>query len=280
MKKLMFGMVSALALCGMAIESSNTVGYQTKAVDAGKFAIAAIQFEGTDGSTDINKLVSGVTGVSQLEDENFAKTAPHIQVPNAKGTYDLYYYLTDGWFDNGTPDGDFKPGWCDASGMIAGEEGGDASGVLIPGVAIWIRDAIAETFQQAGQVPTEDVTVTAPATFALRANSFPVAFNLNDSSKVTFEGLVGVSQLEDENFAKTAPHIQVPNAKGTYDLYYYLTDGWYDNGTPDGGFKPGWCDASGMIAGEEGGDASGDVPVGVGFWTKGVSKEFSITFKK
>lgn len=279
MKKLMFGMAAALTLCGMAIESSNIVGYQTKEVAAGKFAILGVQFEATDGTTDINKLISGVTGVSQLEDENFAKLAPQIQVPNAKGAYDYYYYLNDGWYDNGTTDGAFKPGWCDQNGMIAGEDGADADGVLIPGVAVWIRDLNTATFQQAGQVPTDQVTVDVPATFVLRANAFPVAFDLNDTTKVSFEGLKGVNQLEDENFAKTAPQIQVPNAKGAYDYYYYLNDGWYDNGTLDGAFKPGWCDQNGMIAGEDGADADGIVPAGFGFWAKGVGSEFRITFK-
>ena len=140
MKKLMFGMASALALCGLAdIESSNIVGYQTKEAEAGKFAIMGVQFAATDGTTDINKLISGVTGVSQLEDENFAKLAPQIQVPNTKGTYDLYYYLNDGWYDNGTPEGGFKPGWCDLYGMIAGEEGGAADGIVPAGCGFWTK---------------------------------------------------------------------------------------------------------------------------------------------
>lgn len=240
------------------------------------------QFEGTDGSTDINKLISGVTG-GTIEDENFTQTAPHIQVPNATtGGYDLYYYLNDGWYDNGTEDGGFKPGWCDKNGMIAGEDGADADGVLIPGVAIWIKDPnLAETFQQAGQVPTDaSVAVSVPVSFVLRANAYPVEFNLNDSTAVTFSGLTG-GTIEDENFTQTAPHIQVPNATtGGYDLYYYLNDGWYDNGTEDGDFKAGWCDKNGMIAGEDGSDADGVVPVAAGFWAKGVGSAFTITFAK
>ena len=281
MKKIMFAAAVAAAGLAFGVESANTVGYNTKALEAGKFSILGVQFEGTDASTDINKIISGVTGVDFDEQFVFRSTAPHIQVPNSKGTYDLYYYLSDGWYDNGTEEGATKPGWCDQNGTIAGEVGSDADGALIPGVAVWVKDALnAVTIQQAGQVPTEDVTVTAPAVFALRAHACPVTFNLNDTSKVTFSGLTGVDFDDQFAFRSTAPHIQVPNSKGTYDLYYYLNDGWYDDGTEEGGTKPGWCDQNGTIAGEVGSDADGNVPTGFGFWTKGVSNSFTITFKK
>ena len=289
MKKLMFGMAAALALCGMAdIESSNTVGYQTKGVEAGKFSIAAVQFEGTDGSTDINKLVTGLTGVSYAEyGEDFVSVAPHIQVPNAKGTYDLYYYLTDGFYYDEDGNAAEKPGWCDSAGTIAGdvEAGALVTGELTAGVAIWVKDPSAtETLTTAGQVPdVANVSVTAPAIFALRANAFPVAFNLNDSSVVEFEGLTPASYATDgEAFVQRAPHIQVPNAKGTYDLYYYLSDGFYYDEDGNAAEKPGWCDSAGTIAGdvEAGALVSGDVPAGFGFWTKGVGSAFTLKFKK
>ncbi len=288
MKKLMFGMAAALALCGMAdIESSNTVGYQTKELEAGKFAIVGIQFEGTDGSTDINKLVGGLTGVSYAEfGADFTAVAPHIQVPNAKGTYDLYYYLTDGFYIDEDDNEAEKPGWCDNNGTIAGNTaaGAAVTGELIPGVAIWAKMVQAtEGMNQAGQVPSENVTITAPATFALRANSYPVEFNLNDTAAVEFAGLTPGSYAEQgADFVKYAPHIQVPNAKGTYDLYYYLSDGFYIDEDGNECEKPGWCDNNGTIAGNEaaGAAVSGIVPAGVGFWTKGVSGTFTMTFKK
>ena len=143
MKKLMFGMAAALALCGMAdIESRNTVGYNTKGVEAGKFSIAAVQFEATDGTTDINKLVTGLTGVSYAEyGENFVSVAPHIQVPNAKGTYDLYYYLTDGFYIDANGQEAEKPGWCDAAGTIAGdvEAGARVTGDVPAGFGFWTK---------------------------------------------------------------------------------------------------------------------------------------------
>ena len=275
MKKVMFAAAVAadLVAFGDGIESANTVGYNSKSLEAGKFAIAAVQFEGMDGSFDINKLVSGLTGASYASDgDDFVKYAPQIQVPNGVG-YDYYYYLTDGYYDGGKE----KAGWCDANGTIAGDSESIVSGALIPGVAIWAKDVRAsETMQQAGQVPTEDVTIQAPMIFALRANSYPIAFNLNDANAVTFSGLTPASYSQyGDKFVQYAPQIQVPNGVG-YDYYYYLTDGYYDGGKE----KAGWCDANGTIAGDAESIVTGVVPAGVGFWTKGVGSAFSITFKK
>ena len=284
MKKLMFAAAVVAAAFGLKAElaSANVVGYQTKKLDAGKFAILGIQFEGVDGSLDINKIVTGLIGVNYDESGAFLKTAPHIQVPNAAtGGYDLYYYLNDGWYNDGTDAGAYKAGWCDSFGVIAGP-GADVSGEFTSGVAIWAKDVQnSGALQQSGQVPNGDepVEVTAPSIFALRANAFPIAFNLNDSSKIEFSGIDGVNYDEAGAFLKTAPHIQVPNATtGGYDLYYYLNDGWYNDGTDAGAYKAGWCDSFGVIAGPDA-DVSGDVPAGIGFWTKGVGGEFTITFK-
>ena len=295
MKKLMIATAALCAAVGAsALESANTVGFDTKACTAAKFYIFGIQFEATDGTMDINKLASGFTGVSQDElGDSFTAAAPQIQVPNGIG-YDVYYYLTDGYYATGEVDGAGDPvyaqkaGWCDFNGIIAGDEAADLNGVLTSGVAMWVKDVQnTETFQAAGQVPNEStVMVSAPQNFTLRANAFPLAFNLNDASKVTFAGLTGVSQDElGDNFTASAPQIQVPNGIG-YDVYYYLTDGYYATGEVDGSGDPvyaqkaGWCDFNGIIAGDEAADLTGNVASGLGFWTKGVGSAFSMTFKK
>ena len=269
------------------MESANIVGYTTKDVTATKFYILGVPFEATDGTTDINKLASGFTGVIQGTegDETFKSTAPQIQVPNGVG-YDVYYYLQDGWYTKGQDDYGQKPGWCDQNGIIAGDPDADLDGILTPGVAMWVKDVqSSEAFQAAGQVLSEaDLTVNAPANFTLRANAFPVAFNLNDTNKVVFTGLAGIIQGTegDETFKTTAPQIQVPNAAGRYDVYYYLQDGWYTvtPGVDDYDQKPGWCDQNGIIAGDEAADLDGNVPAGQGFWTKGVGSAFSMKFVK
>ena len=268
------------------IESSNVVGYQNKSLDQGKFYILGVQFEGMDGTMDINQLVSGLSGVDYDKDGVFTATAPHIQVPNAKGGYDLYYYLNNGYYVDETGNDAEKPGWCDMNGTIAGDNkaGAVVSGILTPGIAAWVKDVgAAETFVQAGQVSSDtEVSVDAPVAFALRTHAFPVAFNLNDTTKVVFSGLKGVDYDKEGTFTTTAPHIQVPNAKGGYDLYYYLNNGYYVDEKGDDAEKPGWCDMNGTIAGDlkAGAVVSGDVPAGQGFWTKGVGGTFSITFKK
>lgn len=280
----MFGMAAALALCGMAIESSNTVGYQTKDCEKGKFYILGFQFEGTDGSMDINKLLSGFAGVDYDEDGAFTKTAPQIQIPNGVG-YDVYYYLNDGYYIDEEGNDQTKAGWCDEVGTIAGNE---AAGALVgadltPGVAAWVKDTSeAGTFVQAGQVSSDaTVEVTTPAKFSLRANVLPVGFDLNDSEKVTYSGITGVDYDETGAFTKTAPQLQVPNGIG-YDVYYYLNDGYYIDENGDEQTKPGWCDEVGTIAGNEAAGAlvSGIVPAGQGFWAKGVGSEFKMIFKK
>ena len=287
MKKLMIVAAAAFGLAAFGdIESSNTVGYMSKDLSKGVFTILGVQFESVEGDMDINKLITGLTGVDYDEDGDFTKTAPHIQVPNAGGGYDLYYYLNDGYYINEKGEEDYKPGWCDSLGTIAGntEAGALVSGVLTPGVAIWTKSiGLDEPVTQAGQVTnTDELGVECPTVFALRAHMLPIGFNLNDETKVAFEGLKGADYDENGDFTKTAPHIQVPNAGGGYDLYYYLNDGYYINEKGEEAYKPGWCDSLGTIAGdtEAGALVSGNILAGQGFWTKGVSGTFTIKFKK
>ena len=122
MKKLMFGMAAALALCGMAdIESKNVVGYSAKEAAKGKFLIIGAGFEAISGGTKINELISGVEGVDFDAEGTFVSTAAQIQLPAAVG-YDTYYYLNDGWFDDGTEEGAIKAGWCDGAGNLVDAE--------------------------------------------------------------------------------------------------------------------------------------------------------------
>ena len=247
------------------IESSNIVGYTAKDAPQGKFLILGAQFEGVAGGSKINDLVSGVVGVDWDEANVFRDTAAQIQVP-VSGGYDVYYYLNDGWYDDGSANGAYKAGWCDGDGSIVDVE-------LTPGVAVWFKsvpgDAVA-TF--AGAVPESDeATVTCPASFALRANIFPVSVALNGAGMVSSD-IVGVDWDEGNAFRDTASQIQVP-VTGGYDVYYYLNDGWYDDGSTDGAYKAGWCDGDGSIV-----DAV--IPAAQGFWTKGTSGSFSLKFTK
>ena len=249
------------------IESANIVGYTQKDAAQGKFLIIGAGFEAVKGGTAINDIVSGVEGVDYGDGIEFVNLAAQIQVPNALGGYDIYYYLNDGWFDDGSEEGDVKAGWSDGSGNLIDAE-------LTPGVAAWFKSVPADgSATIAGAVPADvSKSIDCPTGFALRANAFPTQIALN-SDKVTATGIVGVDFGDGIEFVNLAPQLQVPNALGGYDIYYYLNDAWFDDGSEEGDVTAGWSDGSGNLV-----DAV--IPAGQGFWTKGVTGAFTLTFTK
>ena len=268
MKKLMIAAAAALwATVGYSdIESANIVGYTTKVAEAGKFIILGAQFELVAGGTEVNGLISGVDAVAFDNTGAFKKTAAQVQIPNALGAYTTLYYLEDGWFDDCSEEGDYKPGWCDGDGNIADTE-------LTPGVAIWAKSVADSSINVAGAVPGSDsAQISCPEIFALRANTFPSSIIVN-SEKMTSQDIVPVAFDDKGAFKKTAPQLQIPNALGAYTTLYYLEDGWFDDGSEEGDYKAGWCDGDGNITDTE-------IPAAQGFWTKGVSGAFTLTFKK
>ena len=264
MKKLMIVAAAAMGLAAFGdIESANTVGFTTMAAGKGKFIMLGAQFDEIGGGTKVQNLVAGVKGVPYDENGDFEKTAPQIQIP-AGGGYQTFYYLEDGWYDDGTEEGGFKAGWCDGIGNITDYE-------VTPGVAIWLKsvgeDAIVNV---SGEVPSVDeVEVECPEIFSMRANAFPTEIAIN-SDKMLVTDIAAVPYDEASEFEKTAPQIQIPFGGG-YKTYYYLEDGWFDDGTEEGGFKAGWCDGIGNLT-----DAT--IPVAQGFWLKGVGSAFNVKF--
>ena len=270
MKKTMMAVAALSATVAMATEivSSDIVGYTAKEAEQGKFIIMGAQLErlaDTGRDMKINGLVSGLTGVVYDSDDLWLDTASQIQVPSATG-YTTYRYLNDGWYDDGTDEGAYKAGWCDAFGVLTDDE-------LTSGIAQWVKsvpDSGSATVS--GGVSDEDVaTIDCPQGFALRANAFPIAITLNTSS-MTSTDIVGVNYDSEEAWLDTAPQIQVPSANG-YTTYRYLNDGWYDDGSAEGAYKAGWCDAFGVLV-------SDSIAAAQGFWTKGVTGEFTLTFNK
>lgn len=252
-----------------ALESANVVGYANKAVPANTFVQAGAQFFDVASDTlDLSKVVTGLVGVDFDEAYAFEATAPHIQVVGLDGKPTKYYYLNDGWYDNGTPDGDFKPGWCDGFGNIVDL-------VIEEGAGFWYKSSVDGNFTGAGAVMAETSgSVTAPnGVFAIKANVFPIAVNLNDATQVEFPNIKGVDFDEAYAFEGTAPHIQVVGLDGKPTKYYYLNDGWYDNGTPDGDFKAGWCDGFGNIA-------DPIIEAQQGFWVKAMGGDLEFVFKR
>ena len=160
------------------IESANVVGYTQKDAAQGKFLIIGAGFEAVKGGTAINDIVSGVEGVDYGDGIEFVNLAAQIQIPAAVG-YDTYYYLNDGWFDDGTEEGGIKAGWCDGDGNLVDAE-------ITPGVAAWFKSVPGDASATiAGAVPADaSKEVACPTGFALRANTFPVTVTLN-SDKIS-----------------------------------------------------------------------------------------------
>ena len=255
--------MAGLALAD-GVSSQNVVGYTAIDAAQGKFIITAAQLENVgEGTRAINDLVKGVTGVYYDDDNLFKTTAAQVQVPAAVG-YNTYFYLEDGWYDDNGNDG-YKPGWCDGSGVLIDSE-------VTPGVAFWLKSVPdAATVTVAGEVSDDSaIAVSCPANFSLRANAFPIEIVLN-GDKMATSGAATIYYDDDNLFKTTAAQVQVPAAVG-YNTYFYLEDGWYDDNGNDG-YKPGWCDGSGVLV-------DTDVPVAQGFWTKGVGGAFTLTFAK
>ena len=250
------------------VTSANIVGYATQnQLVKDKFYIFGSQFDGIGGGKKINDVIGSVKGVDWDAEDIFLETASQIQLPKPGG-YSTYFYLNDGWYDDGTEEGSTKPGWCDAGGVIIEDI------EITPGVAFWFKNKTEEdsSWNQSGEVPNvAQVRVEVPVNFQLRNFPFPMSAELN-SAHLDNSEMTGVDWDAEDIFLETAPQIQIPKTGG-YSTYFYLNDGWYDDGTEEGSTKPGWCDAGGVIA-----DVA--VPVGQGFWTKGVSAPGWITFKK
>lgn len=269
MKKILAVAAAVVGTTVMAdIVSSSVVGYTAKKAEQGKFIIMGAQLERlTDTGRDmkINGLVTGLTGVVYDSDNLWLDTASQIQVPSATG-YITYRYLNNGWYNDGTEAGAYKAGWCDVNGTLTEDE-------LTPGVGQWVRSVpnAGNAIVSGGVSDSNVAQIDCPKGFALRANTFPSPVVLNTAT-MTAEGIVGVNYDSDNTWLDTAPQIQVPSANG-YVTYRYLNDGWYNDGTEVGVCKAGWCDVNGSLV-------SDTIAVAQGFWTKGVTGEFSLKFTK
>ena len=242
------------------IESANIVGYTQKEAAQGKFIILGAQFEQVTGVMNVNGLISGVTPVEYDEEGAFQKTAPQIQIPNGVG-YTTCYYIDGAWDVKNQKE---VIGWADATGDLA------ADAVITPGEAIWCKSvgANAEVLV-AGAVAEDDVSsIDCPATFALRANVFPIAFDVN-SKVMSSDNITPAKYDEEGNFQKTAPQIQIPNGVG-YTTYYYIEGAWDVTNQKE---VTGWADATGDLI-------SAQIDVAQGFWTKGVNGSFTLKFVK
>ena len=284
------------ATVGFAIESANTVGYTTKTLTKQVFRLAGLSFEGvgTNGY-NLNDICPYSTSVTYSDPDaqtgvcSWWSTAPQIQIQKSDGTYSTYYFLADAWYAEDS----YKPGWCDKLGTLAtpalfASGAAELDGESVPGQAVWFKDpgaAADVNLLSSGQVIADDVTISCPSEFRLRASALPIALELN-SDDVVYSNMSEVYYSDPDaqtgvcSWWSTAPQIQVQKADGTYDTYYYLQDAWY----AEDSYKPGWCDKLGTLVtpalyASGAAELDGVVPAGGGFWAKGVSQSFTITFK-
>ena len=82
-------------------------------------------------------------------------------------------------------------------------------------------------------------------------------------------GFEGTDYDDDRNFVNTAAQVQIPDGAG-FIAYYYLNNAWDATNKKE---VAGWADALGDYA------RDGNIKVGEGFWTKGVSKAFTLTLQ-
>ena len=222
---------------------------------------------------------------------SFQPYAPQVQIQKAAtGGYDIYYYVGNARYRNEQSQVAYKPGWCNSNGAFAdAANGGTLPGTLTPGASVWFKDSTNETpvVTTSGQVIAKDIEISCPAGFRCRAPAFPKEFNLNEAG-VSYEGIDDTIMIDwtasavdrPGTFQPYAPQIQIQKAAtGGYDIYYYVGNARYRNEQSQVAYKPGWCNANGAFAdAANGGTLPGNVPVNGAFWTKGVSKAFTMKF--
>ena len=242
------------------VESVNIVGYETKALVAGKFNMLGGTFNGVGkAGYSLNRDFKG----ENLTAGPDSFSADTILIHNAAtGIYTTYYlYQGDGtyqagwynagsdeWFDDDYPTGlpAGTPFWYLAKSTTAGASGTFSGDV--PMEASYTKDLVR-------------------AKFNMVMNPYPVALNLNDATEVTLTG----ATAGPDSF--TSDTILIHNAATGIYTTYYLYEG-------DGTYQAGWYNAGSDNLFET--DFPNGLPAGKPFWylAKAGTGDFSITFLK
>ena len=246
------------------------VGYSTKVTDQGKFIMYGTGFSNVSGSYKINELVSGAAPVEiDWESTDWQNLAVQIQSYDEFGSLVQYFYVSNGWEDDGTEEGVYKEGWADADGVLITEV------ELTPGFGFWVKSPTTDcNIVVSGAVPeVSEIDVKCVQGFSVRAYPYPMDLALN-STKLTSDDIVPVEiDWESTDWQNLATQVQAYDESGSLIQYFYVSNAWLDDGTEDGQYVQGWCDADGVYA-----DAT--VKNMTGFWVKGTSGEVTLTFKK
>ncbi len=152
-----------------------------------------------------------------------------IQVWDADGNgVSAYYWYPADWIDG------VKSGWVDETGLRADVD-------IDPGVGVVIDSTDDFTITVAGEVSTNDCSVTSVAGFNFVGNSTPVTIDIQD---------IQLDIPDDEVSGGDSIQIWDSDGNGVTAFYWYPAD-WID------GVKSGWVD-------ETGSRAAVDIDPGVG----------------
>jgi hypothetical protein len=208
MKKLMFGMVSALALCGLAdIESSNIVGYcESKLKDGATMCAPMFVGTGTDKSIKI-------TDLTPTGDEIDGDGAIYLQTLDAFGRT----LVTYSWIDWGGDD----VGWMN-------DDFEKVDVTFQPGQGLWTSAQNSQTgLRSCGEVSLSDCKVQLRDGATGTGNMTPIAINIQD---LVLEG--------DEIDTEGAIYIQTLDAFGrTLETYSWIDWGGDDVGWMNDDFE-------------------------------------------
>ena len=252
------------------LASANIVGYTTKTAEQGKFIMYGSGFSNVSGSYKINELVSGAIPVDiDWDTTDWQNLAVQIQSYDEYGSLIQYFYVSNAWLDDGTEEGQYVEGWCDADGILITEV------ELTPGFGFWVKSPTADSnIVVSGAVPEEDVTdVKCLQGFSIRSYPYPMDLSIN-SDKLSSADIVPTEiDWDSTAWQNLATQIQAYDENGSLIQYFYVSNAWLDDGTEEGQYVEGWCDADGIYA---------DVVVKnmTGFWIKGTTGEVTLTFKK
>ena len=264
---------------------------------AQKWRIFNVPFEGMTETANINDLMPYKSTVAidwqaptADRPDTFQPYAPQIQIMDADGHYEYYFYVTNARYKDENGQTAYKPGWCYETGALALESNAKGKGMLTPGAAaVWFCDPNNDerTITTAGGVRNADVEIECQTGWRLRGPSIPATFNLNDSEQVSYIDIDNTVSIDwqaptadrPDTFQPYAPQIQIMDADGHYEYYFYVTNARYKDENGQTAYKPGWCYETGALALESNAKGKGVVDVNYGFWLKGVSKAFTMKFK-
>ena len=303
MKKLMFAAAVMTVGMAMAVESQ-IVGYSTRQMGKNQFRLMGVPWKTCANTYNINDLLKldkdPAYEIQNWDDPltELLANAPQLQVRNSGGGYDNYFWVKNGWLNDGSNDGAGQDvaGWCNESGMYAISTNPEIeptlAGNLTPGVGAWFcnpLDSGTTTPMMSGAVETDDYQLDCPKGFSIRCLTVPADVHVADATKILFSDIDGSYEIENwddplTELLENAPQIQIGRTGDGYDCYFYVKNAWLNDGSNDGAGQDveGWCNETGMLAIPSNPEIDptlvGNIPAGSAMWTQGIKSTFKVKF--